>query len=140
MVKIREAIKRKIKDIYLKLKNYEYNLDELAIHVGLNKPLDSYEKNTPAHVKAARQLAAIGIEVLPGDVISFVKVKTKEGVKPIQLARLIEVDVDKYLEHVKSTFEQVLKAFNLSWDEVVGSYRLDAFLRAGSSWLTGQEL
>ena len=140
VVKIREAIKRKIKDIYLKLKNYEYNLDELAIHVGLNKPLDSYEKNTPAHVKAARQLAAIGIEVLPGDVISFVKVKTKEGVKPVQLARLIEVDVDKYLEHVKSTFEQVLKAFNLSWDEVIGSYRLDAFLRTSSSWFVGQKL
>ncbi len=130
VIKVREAIKKKIRDIYLKLKNYEYNLDELAIHVGLNKPLNSYEKTNPAHVKAARQLAAIGIEVLPGDVISFVKVKGKEGVKPVQLARLLEVDVDKYLEHVKSTFEQVLRAFSLSWDEVIGAYRLDRFLLA----------
>ncbi len=129
VVKVRDIIKEKIREIYNKLRNYEYNLDELAIHMGLNKPLDSYEKSTPPHVKAARQLVAAGIEVLPGDVIAFVKVKTREGVKPVQLARLIEVDVDKYLDHVKSTFEQVLKAFNLSWDEVVGAHRLDMFLK-----------
>jgi DNA polymerase I len=127
VIRLREALRAKIREIYMKLRSYEYNLDELAIHMGLNKPLSSYEKSTPPHVKAARQLVAVGIEVLPGDVIAFVKVKGKEGIKPVQLARLLEIDVDKYLEHVKSTFEQILRAFDLSWDEVIGAYRLDMF-------------
>ncbi len=127
-VKVREAIRNKIREIYRKLRNYEYTLDELAIKVGLSKPVEAYTKSTPPHVKAARQLKAVGVEVLPGDIISFVKVKGREGVKPIQLARLHDVDVDKYIEHVKSSFEQVLAALDMSWDEIVGSKRLEAFL------------
>lgn len=78
-------------------------------------------------MKAAKQLVAAGIEVLPGDVISFVKVRGKEGVKPIQLARLPEVDFDKYIEAMKSIFEQLLAALNITWDEALGSSRLEAF-------------
>ena len=115
--KIRDKLEAKIKEIYEKLKNKGYNLDELAFRVMLSKPLESYTKTTPQHVKAALQLKAYGITVLPRDIIMFVKVKSKDGVKPIQLAKLSEIDVDKYIETVRTTFEQVLKAFGISWSK-----------------------
>jgi len=130
-VKVRGEILEKLREIYNNIRGLEYNLDELAVKMALNKPLDAYTKNTPQHVKAARQLAAAGVQVLPGDVISFVKVRGKEGVKPIQLARLPEVDVDKYVDTMKGIFEQILSAFNMTWDEVMGAARLEAFFVKG---------
>ena len=127
-IKARGVIKERLRAVYNKLRGLEYNLDELAVRMALNKPVNAYTKNTPQHVKAARQLVAAGVQVLPGDVISFVKVKGREGVKPVQLARLLEVDIDKYIETARSIFEQMLSALNLSWDEVVGSHRLESFL------------
>ena len=129
-IKARRAIIERIKGIHDKLRGFEYNLDDLAVRMALNKRVEEYTKNTPQHVKAARQLIAAGVQVLPGDVISFVKVKGKEGVKPVQLARLIEVDVEKYLEITKSIFEQILSALNVTWDEIMGGHRLEAFLFA----------
>ena len=126
-VKAREAIRERLKKIYYKLKDFEYNLDELAIRMAVTKRLEEYTKHIPQHVRAALQLKRVGIEVLPGDVITFVKVRGKDGVKPIQLARLLEVDVEKYIEHVKSSFEQVLTAISISWDEIIGASRLEAF-------------
>jgi len=94
----------------------------------LSKPLDSYTKNTPQHVKAALLLKYNGVNVQPRDVISFVKVKTKDGVKPIQLTKLSEVDIDKYVEHVRSTFEQLIEAFGTSWNDVVEGTSILSFL------------
>jgi len=128
-VEIRRGIRDKLHKIYLGLKGLDYNLDELAMRMALNKPLHEYTKNTPQHVKAAKQLVRYGIQVLPGDVISFVKVKGGEGVKPVQLARLTEVDIDKYIDIMKSVFEQFLAAINMSWDEVIGGSRLELFFR-----------
>jgi DNA polymerase I len=125
--KIKKELERKIKEIYDKLRNKGYNLDELAFRVMLSKPLDAYTKNTPQHVKAALQLRAYGVMVLPRDIIMFVKVKSKDGVKPVQLAKLSEIDVDKYIEAVRSTFEQVLKAFGVSWDEIASTISIDSF-------------
>ncbi|MFP3188419.1 MAG: DNA polymerase domain-containing protein, partial [Sulfolobaceae archaeon] len=125
--KIKVALENKIRDIYNKLKNKGYNLDELAFRIMLSKPLDAYKKNTPQHVKAALQLAAYGVMVLPRDVILFVKVKNKDGVKPVQLAKLSEIDVDKYVDALRSTFEQILRAFNISWDEIVSTITIDSF-------------
>lgn len=115
--KIKDQLEGKIKEIYEKLKHKGYNLDELAFRVMLSKDLESYKKNTPQHVKAALQLQAYGLMVLPRDIIMFVKVKSKDGVKPIQLAKLSEIDVDKYVEAVKTTFEQILKAFGINWSK-----------------------
>lgn len=115
--KIKDQLEGKIKEIYEKLRHKGYNLDELAFRVMLSKDLESYKKNTPQHVKAALQLQAYGLMVLPRDIIMFVKVKSKDGVKPIQLAKLSEIDVDKYVEAVKTTFEQILKAFGINWSK-----------------------
>ncbi|WP_248547118.1 DNA-directed DNA polymerase I [Metallosphaera sedula] len=118
-----------VKEVYRKLKMKEYNLDELAFRVMLSRDVKSYEKNTPQHVKAAAQLAEMNVQVMSRDIISFVKVKTKEGVKPVQLAKLSEIDVDKYYESVRSTFEQLLKSFNVSWDRIESTTSIDSFFK-----------
>ncbi len=125
--KVKESIRQKIKTIYTRLRNTQFTLDELAFKVALSKDPDKYQKTTPQHVRAARQLKAVGITILAGDIIFFVKVKGREGVKPIQLAKLHEIHVDKYLEIVKSTFEQILQALNIDWKEIAGISKLEAF-------------
>ncbi len=130
-IKARREIVERLRGVYRKLRDLEYNLDELAVKMALNKPIEAYTKNTPQHVKAARQLVAAGVQVLPGDVISFVKVRGREGVKPVQLARLTEVDIDKYVDTMKSIFEQMLSSINVTWDEVLGASRLESFLFGG---------
>ncbi|MGB9784201.1 MAG: DNA-directed DNA polymerase I [Fervidicoccaceae archaeon] len=124
---IHDKIKDKVKEIYRRLKNMGYTLDELAFNVMLNKDIDGYVKNTPQHVKAALLLKNFDRRLVKGDIISYVKVKNKEGVKPVAMAKLSEVDVDKYLEIARTTFEQILKTINISWEDIEGVARLESF-------------
>lgn len=117
-------IKEKLFDAYIRLRYKILTLDEVAFRVGLTKPLSEYRRSTPQHVKAALQLQRYGVQVAPGDVITFVKVRGKDGVKPIQLAKVGEIDPQKYLEAMKSALEQLFTPFNISWEEIVGSHRL----------------
>ncbi len=119
-----EEIRRKVKEYYDMLRRREIPLNKLAIRMSLNKPLEQYTKNKPQHVKAALQLKQLGINVGPGDIVHFVKTRTKDGVKPVQLARIDEVDIDKYIEYLKTSLEQVLDALGISFDEVLGATRL----------------
>jgi len=114
----------KLKEYYTGLKRKEIPLDQLAIRVALTKPPQSYTKTKPPHVRAALQLASYGISVQEGDVITFVKVKSKDGYKAIQLTRLHEVDPEKYLELIKSGLEQLLSALSIKWDDIVGGTKL----------------
>lgn len=123
----RERIKRIVKECYTKLKNREYPLEELAFNVMMGKSPDGYTKTTPQHVKAARLLSQRGIEVKPGDLIAFVKVTGELGVKPVQLASKNEIDTEKYLEYISSTFDQVLDALGIEFDELIGVRRLESF-------------
>ena len=52
------------------------------------------------------------------------------GVKPSQLADLAlkEIDVDKYVEYLESTFDQVLDALGISFNDILGISKLDSFL------------
>ncbi|MBS7247517.1 MAG: DNA-directed DNA polymerase I [Candidatus Jordarchaeales archaeon] len=113
---------------YFKIQRKEYSLEEFAFRVQLTKSLKSYVKTTPQHVKAARQLSLFGKEIKPGDIISFVKVKGKEGVKPVELAKKEEIDTEKYKEYLRSTFEQVLDALGLEFDKIVGLTRLESWI------------
>jgi DNA polymerase I len=123
----RERIKRIVRECYLKLKNREYSLEELAFNVMMGKSPEGYTKTTPQHVKAARLLSQRGIEIKPGDLIAFVKVTGELGVKPVQLASKNEIDTEKYLEYISSTFEQVLDALGIEFDELIGVRRLESF-------------
>jgi DNA polymerase I len=125
--KAKARIKLIVQNCYTSLKNRRFALDELTFRVMLSRHLTGYHKTTPQHVKAAKQLEEKGKEVKPGDIISFVKVQGSVGVKPVQLARIDEVDIDKYVGHIESTFGQVLDALGIEFDEIVGIKRLEFF-------------
>jgi len=122
----KEEIRKRIRKAYNDIKNRNVPLEELAFKVMLNKPIEKYTDTTPQHVKAAMLLAQKK-EVKPGDIIAFVKTTTKDGVKPVEMARKDEIDVDKYIEFMESTFEQLLDALGFSFDEIIGATKLEDF-------------
>ncbi|WP_440060210.1 DNA-directed DNA polymerase I [Thermogladius sp. 4427co] len=123
-----EWLKTEIKQKYMDLKRREITLDQLVIRTGLTKKIEEYKKNTPPHVKAAIQLRNYGIHVGENDIIAYVKVKSRDGVKPIQLARLSEIDPDKYIENIRSGLEQLLEAIGLDWDGIISNKVTDLLL------------
>ena len=127
----KQKIKAIVKDCYLKLKQRQYPLEELAFSVMISRSPEGYVKTTPQHVKAALLLAQKGIEVKPGDLIAFVKVVGEPGVKPVQLASPDEIDSRKYLEYIGSTFEQVLDALGTEFEELVGITKLESYFGSG---------
>jgi DNA polymerase I len=127
--KAKKDIANIVRDRYMRLKRREWeNINELAFHVVLGDDLHRYTKTTPQHVKAAKILAKSGVEIRAGDQISFVKTIREPHVKPVELAVKNEVDVDKYVAYLQSTFEQVLDALGLSFDEIIGLTKLERFL------------
>lgn len=126
-----DEARRRIKEIarmcYRKLEKHEYSLEDLAFRIELTKNLTDYKKTTPQHVKAAKQLKQNGAEVKAGDIIYFVKVKGPVGVKPLRQANINEIDVEKYKDHIKTTFEQVLDALGIEFHEIMGFTKIDAF-------------
>ena len=127
--KAKKDIANIVRDRYMRLKRREWeNINELAFHVVLGDDLHHYTKTTPQHVKAAKILEKSGVEIRGGDLISFVKTIREPHVKPVELAVKNEVDVDKYVAYLQSTFEQVLDALGLSFDEIIGLTKLERFL------------
>jgi DNA polymerase I len=127
--KAKKDIANIVRERYMLLKRREWeSLNELAFHVVLGEELHRYTKTTPQHVKAAKILKESGVEIRAGDLISFVKTIRKPHVKPVELATKNEVDVDKYVAYLQSTFEQVLDALGLSFDEIIGLTKLERFL------------
>ncbi len=128
-----EAAKRDIKKIvldrYTRLKRREWSrLSDLAFHVVLGAAPEHYTKTTPQHVRAARMLKEKKIELKAGDLISFIKISKEPHVKPIEMATDSEVDVDKYVAYLQSTFEQVLDALGLEFEEIIGLTKLERFM------------
>ncbi|NIO37964.1 DNA-directed DNA polymerase I [Candidatus Bathyarchaeota archaeon] len=114
---------------YVQLRKREWkNLSELAFNVVLGQSPEHYVKTTPQHVKAAKMLQKRGIELKAGDLISFVKVAKEPHVKPVQLAAKYEIDVDKYVGYLHSTFSQVLDALGLDFEEIIGLTKLERFM------------
>jgi len=127
--KAKKDIANIIRERYMRLKRREWeSLTELAFHVVLGEELHRYTKTTPQHVKAAKILKESGAEIRAGDLISFVKTIRGPHVKPVELATKNEVDIDKYVAYLQSTFEQVLDALGLSFDEIIGLTKLERFL------------
>ncbi|MDI6846645.1 MAG: DNA-directed DNA polymerase I [Candidatus Bathyarchaeia archaeon] len=118
-----------VRDCYIRLKRREWeSLSELAFNVVLGEELEHYTKTTPQHVKAAKILKEGGMELKAGDLISFVKVIKEPRVKPVELATKNEIDVDKYIAYLHSTFDQVLDALGLDFDEIIGLTKLERFM------------
>jgi DNA polymerase I len=123
----REAIRQDIHAKYLALRSRAVPLEELAFNVMIGKPPARYMDTTPQHVKAAQLKIKAGWEVKAGDIISFVKTSTPPGVKPVEMARVEEVDNAKYLDYLRSTFDQVLDALGYEFDEILGATKLEDF-------------
>jgi DNA polymerase I len=118
-----------VRDCYMRLKRREWeNMDELAFNVVLGEEIRHYTKTTPQHVKAAKILQENGAELRAGDRISFVKTTKPPHVKPVELATKNDVDIDKYIAYLHSTFDQVLDALGLDFDEIIGLTKLERFL------------
>ena len=127
--KAKKDIADVVRDRYVRLKRREWqDMNELAFRVVLGEELERYTKTTPQHVKAAKILEQSGIELRAGDLIRFVKTIRPPHVKPVELATKNEVDVDKYVAYLHSTFDQVLDALGLSFDEIIGLTKLERFL------------
>lgn len=118
-----------VRECYLKLKNHEFSVEELAFSVMMGRETGRYTKTTPQHVKAAKQLEERGYEVKSGELIAFVKVRGDVGVKPVQLAKKDEVDVQKYMEYLRSTFDQVLDALGVEFEDLIGVKKLESFFQ-----------
>ncbi len=125
----KKEIRNIIRDSYLRLKRREWKkIDDLAFNVVLGEAPEHYTKTTPQHVRAATILKEKGYELKAGDLISFVKVVKPPHVKPVQLASNSEIDVDKYVSYLQSTFDQVLDALGLDFNEIIGLTRLERFM------------
>ncbi|HDN01562.1 MAG TPA: DNA-directed DNA polymerase I, partial [Candidatus Bathyarchaeota archaeon] len=124
-----QDVRRIVRECYMKLKKREWDdLNDLAFEVVLGKAPQAYNKTTPQHVKAAMMLQQRGEELKAGDTIRFVKVTREPGVKPVKMASNHEIDVDEYVKYLRSTFEQVLDALGLEFDEIIGLTRLEQFI------------
>lgn len=136
----RESIKNVIVENAKNLEARKIPLDDLSFNVTINKSLNTYGKKTgakaldgksmdtykglPQHIKAAKMLVDLNKrEIRAGDVISYVKIKTGDGVKPVELAKPEEIDTEKYLETMEATLDQVLSALNFDFKSVLGKPR-----------------
>ena len=125
--KAKEDIKKDIREKYLALKQRKIPIEDLAFNVMIGKPLEKYTHTTPQHVRAARLLESKGKKVKAGEIISYIKTNTPPGVKPISMAKISDVDTKKYLEQMRSTFDQFLDALGYDFDGIMGATKLEDF-------------
>ena len=127
--KAKKDVAEIVRERYTRLKRREWeSTSELSFNVVLGEDIERYTKTTPQHVKAAKILRGRGVDLRAGDLISFVKVIREPHVKPVELVSKSEVDVDKYIAYLHATFDQVLDALGLSFEEIIGLTKLERFL------------
>jgi len=110
-----------------------FTLEDYAINIGLQKNLNNYTKVIPQHVRAANafintEISKLGSKVSKaeilaikktyqkGDAVKFIKSKGPLGAKVIEMAKLQDIDI-----------EQVLDALGISFEEIIGIKKMDAF-------------
>jgi len=127
--KLINLIKQSLKNIGKPVEKGGYPIEDYAISVILKKKIENYKKNEPQHVKAAKLALKYNSNLSfdSGDYIEFVKTKTPEGVKPLGFVKIDEIDVEKYKELFKGTFEQLLDALGITFNEIEGVKKIDAF-------------
>ncbi|MFX1368405.1 MAG: DNA-directed DNA polymerase I, partial [Promethearchaeota archaeon] len=130
-----EAAKEEIREVVncvidrLEGKADPYSPEELAFRVQMTKSLDAYGKTKPQHVRAAMMLRDAGFDVPPGTIVEYIKTKGTEDLLPVQMAEDTSywLDKDKYLDTLRSVFEQVLDSVGIDFEELLGFTTLDQF-------------
>ena len=115
----KEEISDKISECTKRVKAKEIPLSELAFNVMISKAPKEYVKTVPQHIRAARQLESIR-EIKKGEIISYVKIINKPGVRPVELARQNEIDSSKYMEFMENTLNQITSSMGLDFDTILG--------------------
>lgn len=115
----KKQIGQKIADCAKKVEEKEIPLSELAFNVMISKSPSEYTKTVPQHIRAAKLLENIR-EIKKGDIISYVKILNKPGVKPVEMVRTDEVDSKKYMEFMKSTLDQITSSMDLEFNSILG--------------------
>lgn len=115
----KKQISDKISECAIKVKEKKIPIAELAFNVMISKAPNEYEKTVPQHIRAAKLLEQQR-EIKRGDIISYVKIINKPGVKPVEMARQDEIDSEKYMEFMESTLDQITSSMDLDFDKMVG--------------------
>jgi DNA polymerase I len=115
----KKQISEKIAEWAKKVQEKEIPLSDLAFNVMISKAPSEYVKTTPQHIRAARLLESVR-EIKKGDIISYVKILNKPGVKPVEMATKDEVDSKKYMEFMESTLDQITSSMDLDFDTILG--------------------
>jgi len=115
----KNKISDKIAECARKVQAKEIPLQDLAFNVMISKAPRDYIKTVPQHIRAAKQLESIR-EIKKGDIISYVKILNKPGVRPIEMARKSEIDTSKYMEFMESTLDQLTSSMDLDFDTILG--------------------
>lgn len=115
----KKQISDKIAEWAKKVEAKEIPLPDLAFNVMISKAPSEYVKQVPQHIRAAKLLESIR-EIKKGDIISYVKILNKPGVKPIEMARKDEVDSKKYMEFMEATLDQITSSMGLDFAAIVG--------------------
>jgi len=115
----KEEISDKISECTKRVQAKEIPLSELAFNVMISKAPKEYVKTVPQHIRAARQLESIR-EIKKGEIISYVKIINKPGVRPVELARQNEIDSSKYMEFMENTLNQITSSMGLDFDTILG--------------------
>lgn len=101
-------------------------IEEMSFHTALGKATGDYRETIPQHVEAGKLLEErTGIRLKAGETVDFVK--TRWGAKPASLVKSEDIDTAKYLEYAENMFAQILDPLDISFAEVAGTTRLDAF-------------
>lgn len=117
--KAKKQISEKILEYAKKVEAKEIPLSELAFNVMVSKTPSEYVKTVPQHIRAAKLLESIR-EIKKGDIISYVKIINRPGVKPVEMARQDEIDSKKYMEFMESTLDQITSSMDLDFDAILG--------------------
>jgi hypothetical protein len=115
----KKQISEKIATCATKVKEKKIPISELAFNVMISKAPSEYDKTVPQHIRAAKLLEQHR-EIKRGDIISYVKILNKPGVKPVEMARPDEIDSAKYMEFMESTLDQITSSMDLDFDSIIG--------------------
>lgn len=140
----KQKIKRIIQENAHNLEQRKIPLEELSFNVMINKSPQKYGraigtnraksldgkdtetgifKGLPQHIKAAKLLVDMGKEIKAGDIVSYVKTKSGDGVKPVELSRPEEIDTERYVDAMEATFDQLLSSLNFNFKSLLGKPR-----------------
>jgi DNA polymerase elongation subunit (family B) len=98
-----------LKQYYAKLCDKSAPIKDLAVHMKMKGSVESYTKNTPQHVQAAKWLIEAGREVNEGDTVTFVKVKPQKLKKLDDSGTEIQEDASELVETEPSKAEKKAK-------------------------------